>query len=226
MLENLLPYTTTAANKTLVKSVAQPILLANDKLVRRFCQRGKNSCIEDTVNRIDVHEEYKLTESQWNYKAQEYVNYFKPSIEQRSKTTIVSSSNLTLSTVVAVATMMIRVDRRKRGGGKATAAEKTKRRATKRKKEKNETTTKTNTTTTTTTTTFISPYKAKLNPLTGQRYDVVTLDQHHFSKMYEKSQMCVSRQILLGLFPTQVNNKTKQLLNDIKVSGMMENPNY
>ena len=105
-------------NKNLTKHSAQPILLANDKLVRRFCEQKNN--IEDPESRIEIHEEYKLTEGEWNNKAQEYVNSFKQLTRHK---TIFSSSNLVLSTAVAVPTaVMTRTkttkDRRKRGGGK------------------------------------------------------------------------------------------------------------
>ena len=93
---NLLPYD----NKNLVKRKAQPILLANDKLVRRFCEQKNNTnSIEDPENRIAIHEEYKLTESEWNSKAREYVDSFKL-IGRKT----ISSSNLVLSTAVAVET--------------------------------------------------------------------------------------------------------------------------
>ena len=52
----LVPY----SYKNLVKNVAQPILLENDKLVRRFCERGNSA--QTTDNRIEERDEYNLTE--------------------------------------------------------------------------------------------------------------------------------------------------------------------
>ena len=145
-------------NKNLTKRSAQPILLANEKLVRRFCEQKNN--IEDPENRIEIHKEYKLTEAEWNNNAQEYVNSFKQLTRLIGHKTIFSSSNLVLSTAVAVPTaVMTRTkttkDRRKRGGGKIKRKESRKKFAQKA--------------------TFVSPYKENVNPITGQHY-VITFD--------------------------------------------------
>ena len=67
----LIPYD----DKNLVKSTAQPILLENDKLVRRFCER--DTALSDVSNRIGEHDEYQLTEEQWGDAALDFRNSFR-----------------------------------------------------------------------------------------------------------------------------------------------------
>ena len=183
-------------NKSLVKSVAQPILLANDELVRRFCEVGKR-LVKDKANRIQVHDEYKLTEKQWSTKADEYVNSFE-SIGHKK----ISESGLTLTTTVSIV-----MDERRNGRGKIKTT-------TKRKKE----------TFSAKKTSFDSPNEKNFNPITGQHY-VTSFDQH-FTEMYKKTQTSVSREILKNLFPTQVSNRLNPLLNNIQFSGMIDDPHY
>ena len=208
----LVPY----SYKNLVKNVAQPILLENDKLVRRFWERGNSAPTID--NRIEEHDEHNLTETDWRDKAQEFLDSIAylpapiESIRQHEKTDF----TITIPVVVDLPPTFTQQQQQQQQQRNQTtmsdAARKRKKRIRTRQFSggaKSD---------------FDSPYKRNVNPITGQHY--VTSFDDTFEELYKKTQTSVSREILQNLFPTQVSNKLNPLLNNIQFSGMVDDPDY
>ena len=190
----LIPYD----DKNLVKSTAQPILLENDKLVRRFCER--DTALSDVSNRIGEHDEYQLTEEQWGDTALDFRNSFRllaTRNRRRHDDNDVKSATKTITIATPLTTVMKRRMRKKQHDDGKESLKKP---------------------------TFDSPYRRNVNPITGQHY-VASFDDT-FEELYKQTQTSVSRDILKNLFPTHVSTKLNPLLNNIQFSGMIDDPDY
>lgn len=181
------------------KNIVQPILLKNDRRVKRFIERGDKTV--EPGDRIQEHDEYKLSSREWQVHAVEHAATL-TEIHNSESLWQTNTSNRNVVELRHKTNIMVRTKKTDRKRDRLAVKKRKKRSSSKIMKKKHQITTE----------------APEIN---------LTTYADNFSSMVEKSRLSKSKRIMEEFFPSQV--KTRELdpiTNNILYSGMLEDPNY
>ena len=192
-------------DKYLIKSESQPILLDNDREVKRFIEESSKA-FTDKENHISEHVEFNLSEEEWKNIAQKYKSIYQEISNSDSQKWRIKLERRNLTCELVAIYSKEEMSNTERSLERQTKNVKmSSRKNGKRSK----------------------PYgkkRTKVSKRDSTERDLTTY-AGTFDEMIRKTNESLSKKLISTLFPSQIRHHDP-ITNNIEYSGMKENPHY